>query len=62
MTTSLLIVGGIALGLVAILLLRDVFLIVWKQGYERGRKDEGEMWVKCGERVEEFAREIHKGE
>ncbi len=53
-----LIVGGIALGLVAIALLRDVFLIVWKQGYEAGRKAEAESWAKCVEQADEAVREI----
>ncbi len=53
-----LIVGGIALGLLAIALLRDVFLIVWKQGYDAGRKAEAESCVKCAQEADEAVREI----
>ena len=44
---------GTALGIVFCLLLHDIFLIVWKQGYDAGRKAEVESWAKC---MEEAAR------
>ncbi len=53
-----LIVGGIALGLLAIALLRDVFLIVWKQGYDAGRKAEAESWTRLGSEADEAVKEI----
>ena len=53
MKTSLLIICGIGLGWVGTWLLHDIFLIVWKQGYDAGRKAEVESWAKC---MEEAAR------
>jgi hypothetical protein len=58
MSTPWLIVLGIALGLVAIVLLRDVFLIVWKQGYDCGRRAEAESWAKCAHEADEAVRDV----
>jgi hypothetical protein len=58
MTTSLLIILGVALGVVAALLLRDIFLIVWKQGYDCGRRAEAESWVKCADEADEAVKEM----
>jgi hypothetical protein len=53
-----LIVCGIAAGIVTTLLLRDIFLIVWKQGYDRGRRAEAESWVKQGAEVQKAREQI----
>jgi hypothetical protein len=58
MSTSLLIVFGIAGGIVAVFLLRDVFLIVWKQGYDQGRKAEAECWTKLAAEADEAVKEM----
>jgi hypothetical protein len=58
MPSPWLIVLGIALGLVAIVLLRDIFLIVWKQGYDCGRRAEAESWVKQGAEVQKAREQI----
>ena len=49
---------GTALGIVFCLLLHDIFLIVWKQGYDAGRKAEVESWAKCMAQAYAAVREI----
>ena len=58
--TPYLMVLGIALGLLLIVLLRDVFLIVWKEGYDAGRKAEIESWANCAKEADEAVREMGK--
>ena len=58
MTTSLLIILGIAAGILLCTLLRDIFLIVWKQGYDCGRRAEAESWVKQGAEVQKAREQI----
>jgi hypothetical protein len=58
MTTSLLIILGIAAGILLCTLLRDIFLIVWKQGYDCGRRAEAESWVKCANEADEAVKEM----
>ena len=58
MITSLLIICGIGLGWVGTWLLHDVFLIVWKQGYDAGRKAEMESLVNCAREADEAVKEI----
>ena len=58
MKTSLLIICGIGLGWVGTWLLHDIFLIVWKQGYDAGRKAEVESWAKCVAQAYAAVREI----
>ena len=55
---AFLIVCGIAAGIVTTFLLRDIFLIVWKQGYDRGRRAEAESWVKCANEADEAVKEM----
>ena len=44
------------------MLLRDIFLIVWKQGYDRGRdqgrRDAADWWTQAAKDVEEMKQEI----
>ncbi len=56
MTLSLIL--GTALGLLLIVLLHDIFLIVWKQGYDAGRKAEVESWAKLANEADEAVKEI----
>ena len=49
---------GVALGILFCALLRDILLIVWKQGYDAGRKAEMESWAKCGAEADEAVREM----
>ena len=58
MKTSLLIICGIGLGWVGTWLLHDIFLIVWKQGYDAGRKAEVESWAKLANQADEAVKEI----
>ena len=48
----------LALGILFCALLRDILLIVWKQGYDAGRKAEMESWAKCGAEADEAVREM----
>ena len=56
MTLSLIL--GTALGLLLIVLLRDVFLLVWKEGFAAGRKAEVESWAKLANQADEAVKEI----
>ena len=49
---------GTALGIVFCLLLHDIFLIVWKQGYDAGRKAEMESLVNCAREADEAVKEM----
>ena len=49
---------GTALGIVFCLLLHDIFLIVWKQGYDAGRKAEVESWAKCMGEADEAVKDV----
>ena len=58
MITSLPLILGTALGLLLIVLLRDVFLLVWKEGFAAGRKAEMESLVNCAREADEAVKEI----
>ena len=51
--TPYLMVLGIALGVVLIVLLRDLLLMVWKEGFAAGRKAEMESLVNCAREADE---------
>lgn len=57
---------GVAAGFVIVVLPRDIFLIVWKQGYDRGyeqgRKDAADWWTQAAKDVEEMKQEIRTEE
>ena len=56
--TPYLMVLGIALGVVLIVLLRDLLLMVWKEGFAAGRKAEVESWAKLANQADEAVKEI----
>ncbi len=62
MNAAFLTVAGIAAGIVVVMLLRDIFLTVWKQGYDRGydqgRRDAADWWTQAAKDVEEIKQEI----
>ena len=66
MNAAFLTVAGIAAGIVVVMLLRDIFLIVWKQGYDRGydqgRRDAADWWTQAAKDVEEMKQEIGREE
>lgn len=49
---------GAAAVVIAILLLRDLLIWVFRQGYERGRKEAADYWLGVGKDVEEMQKEI----
>lgn len=57
---------GVAAEFVIVVLLRDIFLIVWKQGYdhgyERSKKDAADWWTQAAKDVEEMKQEIRTEE
>ena len=53
-----LIVMGIAAGCVLIALLQDMYVHIWKQGFEAGKRAEQESWWKCAKEADEAVREM----
>lgn len=49
---------GTALGIVFCLLLRDVLLMVWREGYQAGRDAELASWANCAKEADEAVKEI----
>jgi len=49
--------GLLAVGL-AVWLLRDLLTAVYKEGYERGRKEATDYWLGVGKDVEEMQKEL----